>query len=271
MAKQEEVKVSEAAFLKSLNKNKQAAKAASKKERPSGSVDNATIMARLGLTAEGDRVSIPGRVSKIQMGFAKKDSNRPYFRFAYVLTDNSPHSGQGKGTIVSNYHELTEATNNETGEVWRTVEEAYEKMYFEFQGIGVNTSELGDDMPKLLAIAKEHTAAKTPVQMSFSVYASEKRGLGLNISAYPVNVDNSDLKEDDTSSDESEESDVFNADDWIGGWVTWTDDEGSVEMKVTSYDEDTETFSGEDEEGSTYEGAPIAECEWMEPQPGESE
>ena len=128
MAKaKEDTQVNESAFLKSLNKAKAAAKAASKAERPNGPLDDAAIMARLGLDSEGDRITVNGRVSKVQMGFAKKDTARPYFRFAYSLTENSPNSDKGKGLIVSTYHELTEAEKDvftQTFTIWSMIRTA---------------------------------------------------------------------------------------------------------------------------------------------------
>jgi hypothetical protein len=265
MAKQE-AQVSEAAFLKSLNKNKQAAKVAAKAERPSGILDDAAILARLGLTAEGDRISVPARISKIQFGFAKKDANRPFFRFAYSLTDNSPMNGKGKGTIVSNYHEVTEGVKAD-GEVYRTIDKAYENLFFELQGCGVNTAPLGEDLSKVLEVAKKLTADKTPVQLSISVYSGSK-GLGMNVTPNALVVDNSDLDEEDDSDDPDDgDSDEFDGNEWINGWVTWTDDDGSVVMKVSSYNEDSNTFNGEDEDGNEYEDAPVDQCEWLDPQP----
>jgi hypothetical protein len=263
MAKAKEAQVNESAFLKQLNKNKQAAKVAAKSERPSGILDDAAILDRLGMTAEEERISIPAKVSKIQPGFAKGDTNRPFFRFAYVLTDNSPISGKGKGMMLSNYHELTEGTKD--GEVFRTVEEAFEKLFYELQGIGENTKSLEKDdeiMSKTLDLAKKHTANKTEVMLSISTYKRGNGNLGINITPNPLSVDNSDL---DDKSDDSEESD-FDATEWIGGWVTWTDDDGSVDFCIESYDEDSHTFTGKDENGDEYSEAPVDQCEWCDNQ-----
>lgn len=264
MAKAKEAQVNEATFLKSLNKKKQAAKIAAKSERPSGILDDTAILNRLGLTAENERISVPAKVSKIQPGFAKNDTNRPYFRFAYVLTDNSPNSGKGKGLIVSNYHELTEAEKD--GEVFRTEEQAFEKLFYELQGIGEDTKSLEKDdeiMAKTLELAKKHTSAKTEVLLSISTYKRGNGNLGINITPNPLVVDNSDLGE---SSDSSEKSDDFDPNDWIGGWVTWTDDEGSVDFCIESYDEDSHTFSGKDEDDAEYSDAPVDQCEWCDDQ-----
>jgi hypothetical protein len=260
MAKAEkDTQVNEAAFLKSLNKKKAAAKAAAKADRPTGMLDNAAIMARLGLEEENDRITVSARVSKIQMGFAKKDTNRPYFRFAYSLTENSPNSNKGKGLIVSNYHELTEATKD--GEVWRTEEQAYEKMYFEFQSLGEVTKDWDDPLAMAVEAAKKHTKNKTEIQISLSVYSGEK-GLGLNISVVNV-LDNSDIEDSD---EESEDEDEVPFSEWVGGWVTWTDSTGSADFKVESYDEDNDTFSGTNEDDEEYTDAPTGECEWCDDQ-----
>ncbi len=262
-AAKEDTQVNESAFLKSLNKKAAAAKAAAKAERPTGMLDNAAIMARLGLEEENDRITVNARVSKIQIGFAKKDTNRPYFRFAYSLTENSPNSGKGKGLIVSNYHELTEAEKD--GEVWRTIEDAYEKMYWEFQALGENTMDWTDPMAMAVEAAKKHTKDKTEIQLQLSVYSGNK-GLGLNISVVNV-LNNDDLGEDTEESDEEEETEGEVAlADWVGGWVTWTDSTGSADFCIDSYDEDNNTFSGSDEEGNEYTDAPTSECEWCDNQ-----
>ena len=262
MAKaKEDTQVNESAFLKSLNKSKAAAKAAAKAERPSGSLDNAAIMARLGLEEEGDRITLNGRVSKVQMGFAKKDTARPYFRFAYSLTENSPNSGKGKGLILSNYHELTEAEKD--GEVWRTVEEAYEKMYWEFQALGERTADWADPMAEAIAAAKRQTKDKSEIQIQLSVYSGNK-GLGVNISVVNV-LNNDDLGEDTESEeeDEEEEGEVSLA-DWVECLVKWEDATGAVEFRVESYDEDNDTFTGTDDEGTEWGPAPTSECTYIE-------
>lgn len=267
MAKaKEDTQVNESAFLKSLNKAKAAAKAAAKAERPAGPLDDAAIMARLGLESENDRITVNGRVSKIQMGFAKKDTNRPYFRFAYSLTENSPNSGKGKGLIVSTYHELTEAEKD--GEIWRTLEDAYEKMYWEFQSLGEVTADWEDPMGEAVEAAKKHTKNKTEIQLQLSVYEG-KKGLGLNISVVNV-LNNDDLGESDSDeeSDDSEDEEVegeVDYSEWVGYLVKWEDATGAVTFRVESYDEDTNTFSGLDEDGETqWEGAPVGECEYVE-------
>lgn len=271
MAKdKEDTQVNEAAFLKSLNKSKAAAKAAAKAERPSGILDDTAILARLGIETTDDVVTVSARVSKVQMGFAKKDTARPYFRFAYVLTENSPLSGKGKGLIVSNYRELTEGESN--GEVFRTVEQAYEQMYFEFQALGETTKDWEDPMAEAIAAAKRQTKDKTEIQIRFSAYEKSKGGLGLNISVVNV-LNNKDLGDDDETDDTEEEETEGEVplEDWVGGWVKWEDSEGAVEFKVDSYDADSDTFSGTDSDGEEWSDAPTSECEWLDPQPEDDE
>jgi len=263
----EEKQVNPAAFLKALNKKKTAAKAAAKAERPTGIMDDAAIMARLGLENEGDRVTIAARVSKIQMGFAKQDANRPYFQFFYSLSDNSALSDKGRGTIVNNYREVAAATNAD-GEEWRTEEQALEQLFFEFQALGENTSEWANPLEDAVACAAKHTAAKTEIQVGFSVYKSKKNGnLGLNISVVGAESDNSDLDEsEDTESEDTEGTEEGSYEDWIGGWVTYTDDEGDVDFLIESYDSEADTFSGTDEDGGEWSEAPCDSCVWCEDQ-----
>lgn len=273
----EEKQVNPAAFLKALNKKKAAAKAAAKAERPTGIMDNAAIMARLGLENEGDRVTLAARVSKIQMGFAKQDANRPYFQFFYSLSENSPLSDKGRGMVVNNYREVAAATNAD-GEEWRTEEQALEQLFFEFQALGEDTSEWTDPLPDAIECAKKHTADKTEILVGFNVYKSKTSGaLGLNISVVGAESDNSDLEDDadleddesddtDDTDDDSDDSEEASYEDWVGGWVTYSDDDGSVDFLVESYDAEEETFNGTDEDGGEWENAPCDSCEWCEDQ-----
>lgn len=260
MAKaKEDTQVNEVAFLKSLNKKQAAAKAAAKADRPAGLLDDAAILKRLGLEEENESITVNGRVAKIQMGFAKKDADRPYFRFAYSLSENSPISGKGKGLIVSNYHELTEAESN--GEVWRTIEDAYERMFFEFQGLGEVTKDWTDPLKQAVECAKNHTKNKTEIQLKLSTYINSKDELRLNVSVVGVN-NNDDLSDNDEESEEE----TLSYDEWVGGWVKWEDASGAVEFLVESYDEDSNTFSGTDEDGESWENAPVDDCTWCDNQ-----
>ncbi len=257
----EEKQVNEAQFLKNLNKHKAAASAAAKVDRPTGILDDAAIMARLGLDQKGMSVTLNGRVSKIQFAYAKEDTTRPYFRFAYSLSEDSPNTGKGKGTIVSNYHELTEASKN--GEVWRTVEQAYEHLYGEFQGLGDVTKDWKDPLVDAVKAAKKHTADKTEIQLNISTFERANGNLGVNYRVVNAGApaDNSDLETEE--SEESEEEGSY--EDWIGGWVTWTDDDGSVDFLIESFDTDNSLFCGKDEEDNEYE-APVDQCEWCDNQ-----
>lgn len=252
--------VSDSAFLRSLNKTKAAAKAAAKEKRGDGIPDDSEIAARLGLAfpnnaGQGDSITLSAKVSVIQQGFAKQDTNRPYFRFAYVISEDAPTTGKGKGTMLSNYHELTEGKNKE-GEVYRTIEDAFRNCMFEFQGVGEETDAWDDPVKSALACAKKHTKEKTPVRVQVSTYKSQRGSTGISVRVSPDDSakDNSDLGED---SDDAE----FNADDWVDGWVTYD----GTDFKVSSYDEDADTFTGEDEDGEEVV-APSSECEWAEDQ-----
>lgn len=262
MAKaKQEAQVNKSSFLKSLNKKKTAAKAAAKSERPQGILDDNAIMQRLGLDAPGDSVTLDACVSAIKLGFAKKDQNRPYLSFMYSITSNSPHTNVGKGLIVSNYHELTEASNDK-GEVWRTEEEAFEQLFFEFQGIGETTTDWQDPLSEAVDTAEKLTKDKTALSITLSVYEKKRdKSLGLNVRPNPINVDNSDLDEDEDNDEGNEEEDSYA--DWVGYEVVWKDDEGEVTFEVASYDEQGETFTGKDSEDDEYT-APCDECTIVE-------
>lgn len=253
--------VNESAFLKALNKKNAAAKVAAKAKRPSGILNDQEILDKLGIDSPGQSINVPGRVSKVQFGYAKNDTNRPYFRFAYSLSSNSPLSEKGKGLIISTYHELTEAEKD--GEVWRTEEQAFEQLFFEFQGLGEDTESWSNPVKKALERAKYHTSEKTEIDIRISSYLKGNGTLGMNISAQAVATDDSDLEDDEE--EEGEEEELDNS-DFVGSWVTWEDDEGAVDFLVESYDEESETFSGKDEDGDEFNDAPVAECELAEDQ-----
>ena len=262
----EDKQVSEAAFLKAFDKKKAAAKAAAKVER-AAFLDDSAIMEKLGLKAN-DRQTFHGAVSKITFSFAKNDSNRPMFRFAYVLVSDDKAAN---GLIVSNNHIVEESKDKESGEVWRTEEEALENLFGEFQGLGEDTTSWDDPLKASVAAAKKHTADKTPISITLHHYVSRKgtHGLGVKVNGPLGDDDNSDLEDsDDTSSEES--SDEFNPDDYLGGFVEFdNDDYGHIRIQVTSYDAENHTFSGTDSEGQAWEGdyAPNADSvEWSEDQ-----
>jgi len=256
----EKKQVTKAQWLKSVNRKKAAAKAAAKKERPAGMLDDAAILNRLGLDI-GDRITLAARVSKIQLGFAKDDANRPYVRFAYTLSEDSPNSNQGRGTIVSNYHELA----GKEGDGWEiTEEQAFESMFFEMQALGEDTSSWSDPLSAAADAAERHTQNKTEIQIGISCYESKKdKSARLGIRVAGLLNDNSDLEDDEEEDTEEGTEEEVSYDDYVGGWVTWTDDEGSVDFLVESYDEDN--FTGKDEDDNEYE-APIEQCEWAEDQ-----
>lgn len=261
-AKSGEKKVSEAAFLKSMNKDLAVAKAAAKKERPKGSLDGEQIAKVLGLEL-GQRYILSAQVATVGFGFAKDDANRKYFRFAYSLTENGP-SGSGVGQIVSNYHELTEGKKS-TGEVFRTVEKAYENLYYELQGLGESTDEYTDPLSDCVKAAKHHTAAKTPVNLAIS-YTKGKDGKNY-VNFYPQGpIDNSDLDTGDSTDPGTEgEEGSFNPDEWVDTWITWTDEDGPVDFQVTHHDESG--FYGKDSDGTEWGPAPFDQIEAMDPQP----
>lgn len=283
----EKVQVNENDFLKNLNKHKKAAEVAKKAERSSGILDAKALAKRLGLEP-GDEITLGGTVTKITFGFAKQDKSRPYFMFNYSLSDNSPNTGKGKGLIVNNYYEVSEGKDKD-GEVYRTIDQALERLFFEFQALGEDTASWTDPMKQALTCAKEHTKNKTPIQLSISMWEndedpdSKKYKTGLNYRV--VNVENNDDLEDsddeeyedddsedsedseeesdDDSDSESDEDDEFNPEDWIGEKVKWEDDDGAVEFTVKAYDADTNTFSGVDDDGDEWSDAPADQCEWL--------
>jgi len=263
----EDKQVSEAAFLQSFNKKKASADAAAKSARPSGFLDDKQTLAKLGV-GPNERKTFQGMVSKIVLSFAKNDANRPMFRFAYSITSDDRSID---GTVVSNQYIIEEKTKKDTGEVWKTEEEAEAEVYYEFQGLGEDTSRWGKDArAKAVKAAKDHTKAKTPVSITIAHWtkgegASYKSGMNVIINP-ALDDSNSDL--DDTT--EEAPDDGFDSADWIGGWVTFESDEyGTIRMKVESYDEESHTFSGTSDTNERWEEdyAPSADVvEWAENQ-----
>jgi len=258
--------VTEAAFLAGFNKKAALAKTAAKKERVSFP-DDETILKKLGIGI-GERRTYNAAVSKITFGFAKNDTNRPMFQFIYVLTTDDP---KAKGTILSNNHIIEEGVIAATGEVWRTEEEAMEKLMGEFQGIGEETMSWKDPIAGAIKAAKDHTAAKTPISITLSCWESKKtKGkVGMNKDINPASAtDNSDLEDTEAVDEASDEG--FNAEDWIGGWCEFDHEEyGHTRMKVEAYDEESHTFTGTDDTGAPWDSdfGPSADvATWSEDQ-----
>jgi hypothetical protein len=258
-----ETQVSEAAFLKVLNTKKTAAAAAAKTERK-GFLDDSAVLDKLGI-ASGESKTFHGSVSKIVMDFAKKDKNRPMFRFVYVIASDDKSAN---GTVVNNNFIIEDGVNKE-GVVFRTEAEVLENLFQEFQSLGEDTTKwVKDPCGEAAKAAKLHTKEKTPVSITVKHWDNGKKS-GMNVYANTVPVsDNSDL-EDEVNEEEADDSD-FDPEDWIGGYVTFTSEEyGNVRMLVSSYDADTETFSGTDDNGDDWEDeyAPLAKAvEWAEDQ-----
>lgn len=247
----EETKVSEAAFLKSVGKLKSDAKTAAKKEKPTGILTDSQILEKLEV-AKGDAKTFQATCTKVSMSFAKNDPNRPAFRFNYTIqSTNKAYNG----TQVSNYHLIEEGKNKTTGEVFRTVEETLANLFFEFQGIGYDTSSWADPLVDAVNAAKEITKDKPDVSLTIKHGTDKetKKKSYLNIYVNPIASGNSDLETED--SEEGEDEGTFNAEEWIGAIVEFDhDDYGHVVLTVESYDEDTHTFSGTDSNGETWEG-----------------
>lgn len=247
MAKEQEDKsVSTAAFLASLNKKKAALVKGAKEERRQGYLDDAGILAKLGIE-EGMRKSFPASVAKIVFSFAKNDTARPAFRFSYIIDSTDPRA---KGTVVSNYYILEEGVKAD-GTVWQTEEEAAAKIAGEFQGIGEDTS--GWTVEDFVKAAQQHTKDKTEMSVTVSCYRNKNQELKLNVTPNPAlgdsaPADNSDL--DDESDDD------FDGNAWVGFWIEFQHEsvEGTVRMLVEAYDVDSDTFTGTDDNGEKWEG-----------------
>jgi hypothetical protein len=254
-AKSEEKQVSKAAFLKSLNSKKAAAKAAAKTERK-GFLSDAEIAAKLGL-GDGDRMTTPGKVSKIVFYFAKNDSARPAFRFVYVAVSDDKNIN---GTTFSK-NIIIEEVN--TPNFSKTEEEAMEELFQEFQGLGDVTAKWTDPLADAVEAAEQHTKDKTDISLSINCFKRKsKPGQPLGIGVYPNPAratDNSDLEDDEEEYEDADET-------LVGKWVTWTDDAGSLDFFAEAYDEDSDTYSGKDEEDNEYTEVPASECELAEDQ-----
>lgn len=248
MAKTEqEASVTPAAFLAALAKKKAALVKGAKEERRQGYLDDAGILAKLGID-EGMRKSFPASVSKVAFSFAKGDAARPAFRFSYIIDSTDPRA---KGTVVSNYYILEEGVKSD-GTVWQTEEEAAAKISAEFQGIGDDTKGWGHE--EFLAAAQEHTKNKTEVSVTVSCYRNKNNELKINVLPNPAlgdsaPADNSDL-------DESEPADDFDGSAWVGYYIEFQHEsvDGTVRMLVEEYDEASDCFIGTDDNGEKWEG-----------------
>ena len=76
-------------------------------------------------------------------------------------------------------------------------------------------------------------------------------------------ADNSDLDTGDST--DTDNSEQFNPEEWVGTWITWTDEDGPVDFQVTHHDDTG--FYGKDSEGGEWGPAPFDRIEAMDPQP----
>jgi D-alanyl-D-alanine carboxypeptidase len=241
MAKaQEEKTVTTAAFLASLNKKKASLVKGAKEERQTGYLEDAAILTKLGVE-EGDRKTFPASVSKVVFSFAKDDTARPAFRFHYIVDSSDPRA---KGTVVQNYYILEEGKKQD-GTVWQTEEQAAAKIAGEFQGLGEDTS--GWTVEDFVTAAQKHTKDKTPISVTISAYRNKKDEIKMNVTPNPVAdsapADNSDLEE-------------FDGNAWVGVYIEFAHEsvDGTVRMLIESYDADTDSFIGVDDNGERWEG-----------------
>lgn len=244
MAKDTEEKtVTSAAFLAALNKKKAALVKGAKEERRTGYLEDSAILAKLGVE-EGDRKTFPASVSKVVFSFAKDDTNRPAFRFHYIIESADP---KANGTIVQNYYILEEGVKQD-GTVWQTEEQAAAKISGEFQGLGDDTSGWG--VEDFVTASQKHTKDKTPISVTVSSYRNKKDELKMNITPNPVAdnapADNSDL----------DAGDDFDGNAWVGTYIEFEHEsvDGKVRMLVESYDAETDTFTGTDDNGEEWSG-----------------
>lgn len=243
-AKQKEDKqVSKAAFLAALKKKQGAIVQGAKKERQTY-LDDEGILKKLGIS-DGERKTYNARVSKIVFSFAKDDTNRPAFRFFYVIESDDPRVN---GTVVNNYYILEQGVKS-NGKVWQTEEEAAARIMGEFQGIGDDTMSWKDPIAQGVDAAEYHTKNRTPISLTVSAKKNDKKELKMYKYPSPVQLanDNSDL---DQSSDEED----FDPSVWNGVWIEFEHEavEGKVRMKITGHTDDS--FTGVDENNEEWSG-----------------
>lgn len=292
--------VSEAAFLKALDKKKTALAAAAKTKRPEGYQDDTAILQRLGLAID-ESGTFNAQVSKVTFSFAKGDQNRPMVRFAFVIMSEDRKKN---GTVVSWNHILEEGVSKKTNEVFRTYEEACENLMGDLQGLGEDTESWKESEvnKKIMEACKRHTKEKTEVSLYIKHWASytesgklKNEGANFRINGPIGDVeeageedeeapeDEEEVEEEDeeteeegeeeAADEEEEEEGEFDPDEWIGGWVKFHDKKyGDIRMKVDSWDEDTQCFSGTDSNGDVWDGdyaVPLAKVDWDENQEDE--
>lgn len=279
-AKKDDTKqVSEAQFLKAMDKKKTVIKAAAKSKRPEGFQNDKDVLHRLGIEI-GDSATFTAQVSKITFSFAKGDANRPMFRFAFVIvSDNKKHNG----AVVSWNHILEDASAN--GEVFRTTEQATQNLMYDLQGLGEDTESWPEAElnKRILEAIKRHTKEKTEVSLNIRHWASyeddnetiKNEGANFRING-PIGDDDAgeedeeyeeeeteeeegeeETEEEETEeeTDETEEEGDFDPEEWIGAYVTFKDKQyGDMRMKITAWNEDTETFDGIDQNGDVWDG-----------------
>jgi len=241
-APSEDKQVSEAAFLKSLDKQRATAAAAAKTARRTGFPDDHEILEKLEIPV-GQSKTFNAAVSAIKFSFAKDDANRPAFRFQYVVvSDNMRYNG----VQLSNYYilEAQAPTDKWKG---RTLEEAQAELFGEFQGLGEDTSGWAADprvnpLATAVQVAKEHTAAKTPITLTVQHWESkdkQKTGMRVTVKGPIADADNSDLVTDEEVA-QTEATDSFDPNQWLNAIVDFKDLEGKpIKGQIESFVDDT--------------------------------
>ncbi len=252
----EEKTVTKNQMLVALKKKQAALVAGAKAPKKPGYMDDSAILMKLGIE-EKVRKTYPARVSKIEFSFAKEDTNRPAFRFYYMIESQDPRAN---GTVVNNYFILEEASNQD-GEVWRTLEEAASEVCGEFESIGEDVTHWKDPMSNMMDAAERITKEKPQIMLTIGAYKNKKGVLVMTKTPSPF-ADNSDLDAADEAGDDTvESSEETSSDDndpsvWVGYWIEFEHEsvEGTVRMKVTAYDPESDTFSGVDENNEEWSG-----------------
>lgn len=248
------------AFLRDLKKRTGELAAAAKKEATVAFLKDEEIIENLGLSDVKQQFRT--KVSRIRYGLDKHKS--PYFAFNFVITE-----GEHEGTTVSQFYGLGGKTKEE-----RTKKD--ERLCAAFQRLNVNTMKWtpANVSDKLVESADALTESKPDVLLSLYTWGDDPSDprLGIDIisvlsSKGPAKKgkakDEEEASEEDAQyedAEESEEGEEEVEDDtdypsYIGYEATFDTGDGEITVTATEYDEESELFTVEDENGDLYEAA----------------
>lgn len=260
-------------FIRKMAQSKKQIVESAKKPASTGFLSDQEVCDVLGLE-EGVNTTMVCRLVRIQFGVDK--NKHLYYRDSFVVME-----GPGKGTPFGKYHTLNKKEAR--------YEQELDNLFRIYQNLGVDTTEWKekDVLEKMYDTAVELSASRPTCRMSMSRYVPDdpEKEHRLNYSILALVDDDftpapaDDDEPEDEESEEVEDEEVEDTDDetedtededddtdwseYVGFSAMFDTGDGPVEVTTTEWDEDSGTYTVEDEEGESYDAYP-SDLEWIE-------